>query len=73
MASSPPPALPIYSGDDANDADALEAAAALGGIAIGIGVRAPATATHRLPSPRDLLAFHETLLASLPLGPPGLA
>ena len=38
------PVLPFYAGDDANDADALAAAAALGGVAVGIGPCAPPAA-----------------------------
>jgi trehalose 6-phosphate phosphatase len=37
-------AVPLYAGDEANDRDGLEAAIALGGIAIGIGPRAPSGA-----------------------------
>ena len=39
--------LPLYAGDDANDAEALLAAADLGGIAIGVGPRAPSLARYR--------------------------
>jgi trehalose-phosphatase len=50
-------AVPLYAGDEANDTDALEAAADLGGVAIGIGPRAPSTARHRLPDPASLWEF----------------
>ena len=46
--------LPLYAGDDANDADALLAAADLGGIAIGVGPRAPSLARYRLPDALSL-------------------
>ena len=42
--------VPLYAGDAPNDADALSAAVALGGVAIGIGPQAP-EAPHRLPGP----------------------
>ncbi|MBI3461593.1 MAG: trehalose-phosphatase [Planctomycetes bacterium] len=40
--------LPLYAGDHLNDADALATAAALRGIAIGVGPDAPPSAEHRL-------------------------
>jgi len=52
-------AFPLYAGDEANDADALAAAAALGGVAVGVGPNAPAGAAYRLAGPdamADLLA-----------------
>jgi len=39
----------LYAGDFDNDAEALAAIAAMGGIGIGIGPRAPRDAAHRLP------------------------
>jgi len=57
--------LLLYAGDDSNDADALEAVAAGGGIAIGVGPRAPTTAAWRLDSPRTLHALLQALLTAL--------
>jgi trehalose 6-phosphate phosphatase len=58
-------ALPLYAGDDANDADALVAAADLGGIAIGIGPHAPSTAQYRLPDSLSLGCCLDALLEML--------
>jgi trehalose-phosphatase len=55
-------AVPLYAGDEANDADALEAAADLRGVALGIGPRAPATARQHLPDPAALHALLARLL-----------
>ncbi len=52
---------PCYFGDHVNDASAFAAVVALGGLAVGIGESAPATARFRLPGPHALLG----LLASL--------
>ena len=57
--------LPLYAGDDANDAEALLAAADLGGIAIGIGPRAPSLARYRLPNAQSLECVLEVLLDML--------
>ena len=57
--------LPLYAGDDANDADALSAAAVRGGVAIGIGPRAPLTAQYHLPDPSSLGRYLDTLLEML--------
>jgi trehalose 6-phosphate phosphatase len=65
VAQAGPGALPLYAGDDANDGDALEAAAALGGIALGIGPRAPSSAQHRLPDPATLAGFLSRFLEAL--------
>jgi trehalose-phosphatase len=48
------PATVLYAGDAANDAPALAAATALGGIALGIGAEPPAEAADRLPDPAAL-------------------
>ncbi len=53
--------LPLCAGDAANDADILRAADALGGIAIGIGPRAPTTARYRLRGPLQLGDCLDTL------------
>ncbi len=57
--------MPLYAGDDANDADALLAAADLGGIAIGIGPRAPSLARYRLPDAWSLGCVLDVLLDML--------
>lgn len=57
--------LPLYAGDDANDADALLAAADLGGVAIGIGPRAPSLAPYRLPNACSLGSVLDVLLDML--------
>jgi trehalose 6-phosphate phosphatase len=57
--------LPLYAGDDANDADALSAAAVRGGVAIGIGPRAPLTARYHLPDPPSLERYLDALLEIL--------
>jgi trehalose 6-phosphate phosphatase len=48
-------ALPLYAGDEANDREALQAAITLGGVAIGVGPRAPAVAQVRLPDAAGLV------------------
>jgi trehalose-6-phosphatase len=45
----------VYAGDHGNDIDALAMAVALGGIAIGVGPDAPASAQHRVPNPAALV------------------
>jgi trehalose 6-phosphate phosphatase len=55
-----PPTV-LYAGDAVNDTSALVAAAALGGVALGIGPEPPAVAACRLPDPAALAA----LLAAL--------
>jgi trehalose-6-phosphatase len=55
----------FYAGNDANDWDALEAVAELGGIAVGIGARAPATAQFRLPNEAALKDLLLTLMEQL--------
>jgi trehalose 6-phosphate phosphatase len=57
--------VPLYAGDEANDADALTIAAQLGGVAIGVGPLAPATAQHLLPDPLALRCCLEALLKML--------
>jgi len=61
--------LPLYAGDDANDADALGAAAVRGGVAIGIGPRAPLTAQYHLPDPHSLGHYLDALLRMLQADP----
>lgn len=55
----------LYAGDGANDAAALAIAAALGGIALGIGPEPPGAATHRLADYRELTALLAQLAATL--------
>jgi trehalose-phosphatase len=67
VARAGPGALAFYAGDEANDADALAAATALGGVSLGIGPRAPA-ADYHLPDPAALEHFLGSLLDSLETG-----
>ena len=60
--------FPFYAGDEDNDSPAFEAVTALGGIAVGIGPRAPSTVHDRLPGPASLAQFLFGFLASLRLG-----
>jgi trehalose-phosphatase len=64
-----PDVLPLYAGDEANDAEALEAAAMLGGIAVGVGPAAPSLppplVLHCLPDPGALHVFLADLLGAL--------
>jgi trehalose-phosphatase len=46
--------LVLYAGDEANDADALAAVANLGGIAVGVGPKAPKAAAYRVDDPEQL-------------------
>ena len=64
------PATVLFAGDAPNDAPALAAAAALGGIALGVGAQAPDEAAFQVPDPA---ALHH-LLAALAdaLTPPGV-
>ena len=57
--------LPVYAGDDANDADALALVAARGGIPIGVGTEAPPAAACRLPDPDAIVELLAALLDSL--------
>lgn len=58
-----PGAIPLYAGDHQNDADALKAAAGMGGITIGIGPEAPA-ARYRLPDPAALAGLISGIAAA---------
>lgn len=60
--------LPLYAGDDANDADAMIAVAALGGVAIGIGPSAPPAALYNLPDPASLGHCLDALQEMLAIG-----
>jgi trehalose 6-phosphate phosphatase len=55
----------LYAGDAPNDAEAMEVAAAMGGIVLGIGPQAPAVAQYQLPDPSALKVFLRRLDASL--------
>jgi trehalose 6-phosphate phosphatase len=57
--------LPLCAGDAANDADVLRAVDALGGIAIGVGARAPASARYRLRGPLQLGDYLDALTEML--------
>lgn len=48
-------AIPFYAGDEANDTEALQLAADLGGLAVGVGPNAPPSAQVFLESPRALV------------------
>jgi trehalose 6-phosphate phosphatase len=60
-----PPVLPVYAGDGANDAEAVAAAAALRGVALGVGARAPAGCQYHLPDPAAFTSFLTCLTESL--------
>lgn len=55
----------LYAGDGANDADAMEVVAGMGGIVLGIGPRAPSAAQYRLPDHAALRTFLSSLEARL--------
>ena len=57
--------LPFYAGDGANDAEAMDAVRALGGITVGIGSQPPSASLARLPDPHALMNFLQTLLENL--------
>jgi trehalose-phosphatase len=54
-----PSALPLFAGDDTNDAPALRRVRELGGIAIGVGKNAPDAAEYLLETPQALLELLE--------------
>ena len=59
------PHVAVYAGDGANDQEALQAVAAEGGYAIGIGPDVPPAAQYRLPDHAALVGFLGELDASL--------
>lgn len=65
VAAGSEPATVLYAGDAANDAPALAAATALGGIALGIGAEPPAEAADRLPDPAALTKLLAALAEAL--------
>jgi trehalose-phosphatase len=60
-----PKTFPFFAGDGDNDADAMEAVRALGGLTLGIGSHAPNVAQSFLPDPRGLANFLHTFLENL--------
>jgi trehalose-phosphatase len=58
-------AVALYAGDNANDADSMEAIRALGGITVGIGTQAPSTAACRLADTAALAAFLQSFLEKI--------
>lgn len=58
-------ATPLYAGNDANDASALQATVARGGVAIGVGPFAPLQARHHVPNAECLAEHLRELLAML--------
>lgn len=70
VGESPPAVIPVFAGDAANDADAMDEARRLGGIAIGVGPDAPAEGHFRLSGPAELAEVLEAWLPMLP-GRPG--
>ena len=61
--------LALYAGDDTNDMPALQHVRAVGGLAVGVGPRAPDVAEHRLSSPTQLHALLERLVRHLESAP----
>jgi trehalose 6-phosphate phosphatase len=55
-------ALPVYVGDEANDARALAFVAGRGGVPIGVGQAAPREAAYRLSDPEEVGELLDTLL-----------
>lgn len=60
-----PPAGVLFAGDSAGDTEALQAAASLGGLSIGVGPEAPNCVRRRLPDPAALGDFLDVLLERL--------
>jgi trehalose 6-phosphate phosphatase len=63
------PMFVLYAGDSANDREALEAATAHGGIALGVGPLAPPSAAAFVPHPDALMAWLRELLPALHTAP----
>jgi trehalose 6-phosphate phosphatase len=57
--------IPLYAGNDARDADAMTAAAKLGGVSIGVGPAAPVEAQHHITDVESLTEHLAALLARL--------
>ena len=51
--------IPIFVGDDATDEDGFEAARALGGIGVAVGVHRAINARYRLPGVEEALTWLE--------------
>jgi len=62
-------ALPVYAGDEANDAEAFGCVATRGGVTIGVGPQAPPEATYRLSGPGEVAELLAMLLDSLAASP----
>ena len=62
-------ALPVYVGDEANDAEAFAFVAGRGGVTIGVGPQAPPAAACRLRDPGAVEELLAALLDSLAAGP----
>jgi trehalose 6-phosphate phosphatase len=62
-------ALPVYVGDEANDAQALASVAGRGGVAIGVGQAAPPGAVYRLSDPEEVGELLEKLLDHIAVTP----
>lgn len=59
------PDVILYAGDGANDAEAFQEIAAMGGVTLGVGADAPSSAVYRLPNQPALLSFLNDLDGSL--------
>lgn len=59
------PAFVLYAGDAPNDREALDAATAHGGIALGVGPLAPPSATAHVEDPETLVRWFQALLHAI--------
>lgn len=66
------PVFVFYAGDAANDREALEAATAHGGLALGVGPLAPSAATVHVSDPETLVHWIDALLHSIQGAPVGM-
>jgi trehalose 6-phosphate phosphatase len=60
-----PDVFPVYAGDGANDAGAMETTVTLGGVALGIGADAPAAAQYRFLGQAAFVTFLSSLADAL--------
>ena len=60
-----PNTFPLYAGDSGNDAAGMDAVRSLGGITLGIGMQAPASACRCLAGPAELAALLQNFLEDL--------
>jgi trehalose 6-phosphate phosphatase len=65
--------VPLYAGDAPSDAEAVEAASALGGVSVGVGRDAPAGCQYRVDSPDELGGVLAGLVEALAAGGLGAA